>query len=965
MDREKLLKFTPADEQQLAGIRKLAESLGVRLEQVVRAGSQGTVLGVQSDKVMLSQRTDSRTVFIHDLDFDKAGDPATGQVPDDEYLKLADGLLQNLNIPRTEIAERSVLKEQNQVAQFDAATGKAKVEDPTPGRRYAFLGRAVDGLPVWSSRVMLGMTPDRRVGFLEAHWPEIPKNVLEEAKRLAEMVKGNFKPPERSNTKIREVQAGILHSPAAGFVMDIYAAIRVVYEPTDERYGKAGVAYLDANGKDVPIPRQFDIPPEQPVEPREAGNGGIELRRARYRELLLANSPVLQSLQMDTSYEELGCVGYQPQFRKLEAVVYVKKHFGYGGDLCSPGSPEYVRFYLSYDNGATWVDQGVANFTAWNMPFPGDRLEYAVTLDINPSERLCFSENLPLARAILSWNSPPPANTPNYHPHWGNVRDARIQIAPRKLIIFSDLATEFKLKLPEALTAVVDTDQPVTLKKKALTASDLIAEYKGKEVPPHRFLASEVMKYVAKPQVAFSPALLDANWTSIVDALLATNGDTTYEELTCIGLDPNRNQLNGVIHVKLPSGFSGPLCSTGSLEYVAFWIDYGSGWTYAGTTSVSVHDIKTMPAGGLNYAVFLPVDLQAHRKPCHDGPVTARVRAILSWNAAPPPGNPNFRPHWGNRLETRIHIGPSSATGMVPFLSSVGDVAEIDIDASGKANGSAIHTGLVLSDSPFGGRITVAGHIPSPVPGMKYRIMKKPHGAPDSSYAPLTFDPLSLFINTWTMGTGWTQTYTVVNPDSNGYYPYEDYSWDHSVETSLMGEWYSSAAEDGNAYDLRIDLNTDGNPAHDLHSNVVTVLVDNRAPDAALAIDLGGGVQCADFAPGATFTGTFSCTDTHFRSFSFEIQPSGPPNDPAHGVLPSPASGMSVEYGGVIGDPGVLSGTFTLNTGVNPGPPPTGPMDPCGYALILHVSDRTNVNSGGGHNTIQRSVGFCLQIPHE
>ena len=965
MDREKFLKFTPADEGQLAHIRKLAESLGVPLEQVVRAGSQGTVLGIQSDRVMLSQRTDSRTVFIHNADFGAPSDPATGQIPDDEYLKVADSLLQTLDIPRAEISERSVLKEQTQVAEFDAATGKARVEDPLPGKRYAFLGRAVEGLPIWSSRVMLGLTNDRRVGFLEAHWPEIPKPVIEEARRLAELVKGNFKPPERSNTKIREVQAGILHSPAAGFVMDIYAAIRVIYEPTDERYGKAGVAYLDANGKDVPIPRQFDVPPEEPAEPREAGNGGIELRRARYRELLLANSPVLQSLQMDTTYEELGCVGYQPQLRKLEAVVYVKKHFGYGGDLCSPGSPEYVRFYLSYDNGATWVDQGLVNFTTWNMPFTGNRLEYAVTLDINPQERFCFTENLPLARAILSWNNPPPPNTPNHHPHWGNVRDARIQIGARRKLIFSELASEFKLKLPEVLTTIVDVEQALELKEKDLTATELIAQYKGKDVPPHRFLASEVMKYAAKPQLTFAPGLLDTNWASIIEALLATNGDTTYEALTCIGLDPNLDRLNGVINVKLPSGFSGPLCSKGSQEYVAFWIDYGAGWTYAGTTSVNVHDLSTLAAGGVNYAVFLPVDLTARRKPCHQGPVTARVRAILSWNTAPPPGNPNYRPNWGNRLETLIHIKPGPVLDTVPFLSSVGDVPEINIDANGKANGSAIHTGLALSDSPFGGRITVAGHIPNPAPGMKYRIMKKPNGAPDSSYAPLTFAPLALTINTWTMGTGWTQTNTSVTPDVNGYYPFEDYSWNHSVETSLMGEWYSSSAEDANAYDLRIDLNTDGDPAHDLHSNVVTVLVDNRAPDATLSIDLAGGVQCADFAPGATFTGTFSCTDTHFRSFQFEIQPSGPPNDPAHGVLPAPASGMSVEYGGVIGDPGVLTGTYTLNTGANPGPPPTGPMDPCGYALILHVSDRTNVNSGGGHNTTQRSVGFCLQIPHE
>jgi len=36
-------------------------------------------------------------------------------------------------------------------------------------------------------------------------------------------------------------------------------------------------------------------------------------------------------------------------------------------------------------------------------------------------------------------------------------------------------------------------------------------------------------------------------------------------------------------------------------------------------------------------------------------------------------------------------------------------------------------------------------------------------------------------------------------------------------------------------------------------------------------------------------------------------------------------------------------------------------MDPCGYALILHGWDRTNVNSGGGNNHNQRSVGFCLK----
>jgi len=68
-----------------------------------------------------------------------------------------------------------------------------------------------------------------------------------------------------------------------------------------------------------------------------------------------------------------------------------------------------------------------------------------------------------------------------------------------------------------------------------------------------------------------------------------------------------------------------------------------------------------------------------------------------------------------------------------------------------------------------------------------------------------------------------------------------------------------------------------------------------------------------------------------------------------------------VRYGGTVSDPGLVNATYTLDTGANPGPPPTGPMDACGYALILHVWDRTNVNSGGGNNHSQASVGFCLR----
>src|SRR5438067_793613 len=84
----------------------------------------------------------------------------------------------------------------------------------------------------------------------------------------------------------------------------------------------------------------------------------------------IKNSPFKSQLNIvgNTTYEEIGCVGFQPQFNRLEAVVYVKQPSGYGGAICSSGTPEFVRFYISFDDGATWQDQGLASFTAFDIP---------------------------------------------------------------------------------------------------------------------------------------------------------------------------------------------------------------------------------------------------------------------------------------------------------------------------------------------------------------------------------------------------------------------------------------------------------------------------------------------------------------------------------------------------------------------------------------------------------------------
>src|ERR1700760_4803530 len=58
----------------------------------------------------------------------------------------------------------------------------------------------------------------------------------------------------------------------------------------------------------------------------------------------------------NTFYEQLQTVSYNPDFKTLEAIFVMRQDNGYSGNLCTPGSMAFVRFYLDY--GAGWEDQG-------------------------------------------------------------------------------------------------------------------------------------------------------------------------------------------------------------------------------------------------------------------------------------------------------------------------------------------------------------------------------------------------------------------------------------------------------------------------------------------------------------------------------------------------------------------------------------------------------------------------------
>ena len=676
--------------------------------------------------------------------------------------------------------------------------------------------------------------------------------------------------------------------------------------------------------------------------------------RVTFKALLLTNpnyfgnllespfTPVLP-ISGNSHYEELACVGYHPQQERLEAVVYIYQPSGYGTDICGPGSPEYVRFYLSFDNGATWQDQGITSFQAHNIPEGtdgGKRLEYAASLAVDPKRKLCFFDSLILVRAILSWNNPPPANQPNWTPVWGNVREASIQVEPRRFIFPIEIFEFAKVKLPPLLKEVIDLGVPIPTKTKVFSAAELAVQYRDKGVPVHRFAFKEISAFVSAktslsaeafakllPGMAIDPGIFDVLFPK-------TDGDVSYEELKCIGLDPNHpDTLVGVIHVKKSSGYSGGPCTDGSREYVTFWGDFDGNGSFEiclGTAEVRVYDLSNIPAQGVYYAVRLPVNLNEYRQACKKGPKVVRIRAILSWNVAVPCADPNQVPTWGNREETLINIAPAAGApaGKIAILGGI-PVAHID-DVTGFTTSAAVFaTNNFPPDSlgrpcPFAGRVTVQG---SPLLGHSYKVEVTPTGG--GAPTPVVTD----LVLTRFDGTTFTHTANV----ATGRFAYLDFTQNVN---SVLAQWDTT----GDASWV-VKLSTFDGGGNLVGTDTHLIQLDNTGPDASITITTGTG-DCGKFPIGTVLTGTFVARDDYLGSYSLGVEPAV--NDPGEGV-PSPSSGLF----NTVPAPG---DAWILDT--------TG-MTSCGYVIRVVASDRAIVNSQSVGHHASDSAGFCMEEPEE
>ncbi|MFX1258818.1 MAG: hypothetical protein ACFFAN_13235 [Promethearchaeota archaeon] len=467
----------------------------------------------------------------------------------------------------------------------------------------------------------------------------------------------------------------------------------------------------------------------------------IENERAKFKELIASNPNYFGNIKdkatiakyssesvttNNTSKEELLCVGFYPERDLLEAVLEIKVPSGFYGPLCSMGSKEYVAFYVDYNDGAGFIKIGapaVVNVHDLSFINKGEHVFYAVRKNFIPKEYWpCDKPQIVKVRAILSWEAIPTSF--DYQPVFGNVIDVWIQIRPKlplipildeKPLLRGDLK-KIKEFVDKSIKSEYDIKEAGKLERQRLEFKELIRKnpnYFGSIIDSDKEV--EIRKAITQ-----LPKETIRKLINIPDLLKPRERflrNTEHEELKCVGLYPEEDLLEAIIEVKSPEGFYGDLCALGTIEYVVFYIDWGSGYELAGRSMLRVHDIPFVKKNHLFYAVRSGIiDIESKLKTCTDENIV-KVKAILSWEQNPLLYGPNFVPTWGNVLERYIQIRPKDGESVNCKISIVNEIHVDDISQSGANAGLALKidedNNLVplIYDRPFGGIIACWGNI--------------------------------------------------------------------------------------------------------------------------------------------------------------------------------------------------------------------------------------------------------------
>ncbi len=687
-----------------------------------------------------------------------------------------------------------------------------------------------------------------------------------------------------------------------------------------------------------------------------------------------------------TYWEQVTCAGYNPQFRRLEAVVKVYQTTGYNGNLCSNGSLEYVRFFMDFHDGLGFQDMGSTTFKVADIsnapPGPQHPLSYLAYLFIDDTKYKklldCEKAVIPTLRAVLSWNSVPSPDA-NVLPHYGNRIDADIQLARKYRVFPWELAEITKLPV---LTDYLHPDFELDLKPPQVYSAEAVQKAnKAAGVPDHRTfysaLGSKINSTVdfSKAASTFSIKSLDKLGIDLSKFLEFFNGegkeaDVTFEELTCVGLNTATDSLGAVIHIKKDAGFNGNLCSNGSAEHVAFWADWNNNGIfdqYLGTVSLNVHDIKNIPAGGLYYNVLLPFDVSERLKTC-DSPNIIRVRAVLSWESLPSTTDPNLLNTWGNFKDALVQLRPASnpGSGIHTIISYVGNVDRQFIHPTEHLYNYQAFAPNANNNRPWGGGVNIKGIIDrNAFAGViKYRLRYKlgvytvPPATSDTTFQPVAASVTNSLWNPFLSPSPFSNTQLA---DADGWFVYLIDAGNpvpanrvFSNDGNVLADWNASGLTDG-TYTIHFEYTDElGNP---VTGDLFSIIICNKgmaiSPTANATVDLSkeldlviDGGDCHSYTPGAPMiNGHLRAVHPYFADWSLDLQPTSH----THGALPSP---VSRSYS-ALGDTGDANGVWSLDTSL---------LDPCGYTVSIGAHTRVIYNSTNLPYYAPKAVGFA-KIP--
>jgi len=135
-------------------------------------------------------------------------------------------------------------------------------------------------------------------------------------------------------------------------------------------------------------------------------------------------------------------------------------------------------------------------------------------------------------------------------------------------------------------------------------------------------------------------------------AAVSNLGSVFFEEMPCVGYDPQRRQFAAPVKIKQPFGF-GPFPWPGSREYVLHCVANPGGMLVPVAVD-SVH-LSDSPNGipSWQFAVIASANMNLQLLQPMNG-ATRNARSILSWNLQPT--NCNYTPIWGNAVNYRIRL---------------------------------------------------------------------------------------------------------------------------------------------------------------------------------------------------------------------------------------------------------------------------------------------------------------------